>query len=390
MKHKMIPLSVPSIKGKELFYLKECIKTEYVSSVGKHVNLFEKKICKFTGSKYAVSCTNGTASLHLALRIMGVEEDDEIIVPTMTFVATVNAIKYLKANPIFMDCDNYFNIDVNKVVSFIKENTFFKNNYSYNKKTKKRIPVLIVVHVFGNAVNLIPLIEICKKRNIKIVEDAAGALGTFYLVGKLKSMHAGTVGDVGCLSFNGNKIITSGGGGMILTRDKKIAQRALYLSTQASDNSTRYIHNDIGYNYRLTNIQAAVGLAQLEMINIFLRKKNKIYNYYKNELNKINGVYFNNKPKYAKNNKWMMSIQIDENTISLKKDKFIELLSKQNIETRSIWLPAHQQKSYLNYQAYKIKNAEQIYRKTLCIPASSNLTLKQADLVVNAIKKSLD
>ena len=156
MKHKMIPLSVPSIKGKELLYLKECIKTEYVSSVGKHVNLFEKKICKFTGSKYAVSCTNGTASLHLGLRIMGVEEDDEIIVPTMTFVATVNAIKYLKANPIFMDCDNYFNIDVNKVVSFIKENTFFKNNYSYNKKTKKRIPVLIVVHVFGNAVNLNP------------------------------------------------------------------------------------------------------------------------------------------------------------------------------------------------------------------------------------------
>ena len=386
----MIPLSVPNLKGRELLYLRECIKTEYVSSVGKHVRLFEKKICKFTGSKYAISCTNGTAALHLALRVIGVKEGDEVVVPTMTFVATPNSTRYLKANPIFMDCDNYFNLDIDKVISFIKQNTFFKHNHTYNKKTKKRIPAIIAVHVFGNAVNMLPLIQICKKRNIKIIEDAAGALGTFYSDGRLKNMHAGTVGDIGCLSFNGNKIITSGGGGMILTANKKMAKRAMYLSTQASDDRIRYIHNDIGYNYRLTNIQAAVGLAQLEMIKTFLRKKNIIYNFYKNAFKRIRGIYFNNKPKYAKNNKWMMSIQIDNKEISIKKDKLIKLLYNKNIESRSIWLPAHQQKSYLNYQTYKIKNATQIYKNTLNIPSSSNLSLKQADLIVKAIRSFLD
>ena len=383
MKFKKIPLSVPSIKGKELIYLKECIKTEYVSSVGKHVNLFEKKICKFTKSKYAISCSSGTAALHLSLRIIGIKEDDEIIIPTLTFIATANAAKYLKANPIFMDCDDYFNLDINKVISFIKKNTYFKNNHTYNKKTKKRIPALIAVHVFGNAVNIQPLIKLCKKKNIKIIEDAAGAVGTFYTQGKLRKKHAGTVGDIGCISFNGNKIITSGGGGMILTSSKNLAKKAMYLSTQASDDSRNYIHNDIGYNYRLTNIQAAVGLAQLEKIKYFLKQKNKIYNFYKKSFSENCKIYFNNKPKYAKNNNWLMSIQIKNTNIN--KEKIMNLLNKKNIETRSIWLPLHKQKSYLNYQTYKIENAYKIYKKTLCIPSSSNLTLEKAKLVVKNI-----
>ena len=197
----MIPLSTPNLKGNSLSYLKRCIKTEWVSSVGKYVNLFEKKISKYTGSKYAISCVSGTAALHLALRIVGVKENDEVIVPTMTFIATANSVKYLNAFPVFMDCDDYYNLDVKKTIFFIKNSTFSKNNYSYNKKTKKRISVLIAVHVYGNAVDIISLIEICKKKNIKIVEDAAGALGTFYLNDKLKNKYAGTIGDVGCLSL---------------------------------------------------------------------------------------------------------------------------------------------------------------------------------------------
>ena len=385
----MIPLSVPCIRGKELIYLKECIKTEYVSSVGKYVRLFEKEICKFTKSKFAISCTSGTAALHLALRIAGVNQNDEVIVPTMTFIATANATKYLKANPVFIDCDDYYNIDVKKVVSFIKENTYLKNNFTYNKKTKKRIIAIIAVHVFGNAVDLLPLIKICKKKNIKIIEDAAGALGTFYLKGKLKNKHAGTVGDIGCLSFNGNKIITSGGGGMILTNNKKIAKQAMYLSTQAMNNKMKYIHHDIGYNYRLTNIQAAVGLAQLEKVKIFLKKKNKIYNFYKKAFSQTKDIKFDSKPKYARNNNWMLSIQINNKTKKLNKDKLMKFLLKKNIETRSIWLPLHKQKLYLKYEKYKIVKANKIFKKTVNIPCSTNLKLSEARKVVKKIKNFL-
>ena len=382
----MIPLSVPCIKGKELIYLKECVKTEYVSSVGKYVRLFEKGICKFTRSKYAISCTSGTAALHLALRVAGVRQDDEVIVPTMTFIATTNATKYLKANPIFIDCDDYYNLDVKKVVSFIKENTYFKNNFSYNKRTKKRIPAIIAVHVAGNAVDLFPLIKICKKKNIKIIEDAAGALGTFYSEGKLKNKHAGTVGDIGCLSFNGNKIITSGGGGMILTDDKKTANQALYLSTQAINDKINYIHHDIGYNYRLTNVQAAVGLAQIEKINFFLKKKKKLYNFYLKELKNIKNVNFVLAPRYAKNNHWMMSIALKKNH---EKNKLINFLFKQKIQARSIWLPCHMQKPYKKFEKYKIRNAEKLFKKTVNIPCSTNLKLSEARKVVKKIKNFL-
>ena len=383
----MIPLSTPNLRGNNLSYLKTCIRTQWVSSAGKYVNFFEKRISKYTGSKYAISCTSGTAALHLALRIIGVKEDDEVIVPTMTFIATANSVKYLKASPIFMDCDEFYNLDVKKTISFIKNKTFLKNNYSYNKKTKKRIFALLVVHVYGNAVDMGSLMTICKKRNIKIVEDAAGALGTYYLKGKLKNKHAGTVSDVGCLSFNGNKIITSGGGGMILTNDKKLAQKAKYLSTQAMDDPIRYIHNDIGYNYRLTNIQAAIGLAQLEKIKFFLKRKNIIYNFYKKAFKKITDINFAKKPNYAKNNKWMLSIEIDEKKRKLKKNALIRFLFKNRIETRSTWLPIHKQRKYLNCETYKITNATKLYRKSLNIPSGTNLSLKQAGQVVKTIKK---
>ena len=225
----MIPLSVPNLKGNEFVYLKECVKTEYVSSVGKYVSLFEKKICKFTNSKYAVACASGTAALQLALRVVGVKENDEVIIPTMSFIATANAAIYLKAKPIFMDCDDYYNLDIKKLISFLKNRTYFKNGFTFNKKTNRKITAIMPVHVSGNAVDLFSLIRLCKKKKIKIVEDAAEAVGTFYNKNNFKKKHAGTIGDVGCLSFNGNKIITSGGGGMILTNDKKLARKAKYL-----------------------------------------------------------------------------------------------------------------------------------------------------------------
>ena len=221
----MIPLSVPNLKGNESIYLKNCIDTEWVSSVGKYVNDFEVQIAKYTGTKYAVACSSGTAALQLSLIAVGVEPDDEVIVPTMTFIATPNSVSYLNANPVFLDCDKYLNIDIEKLETFFKEETYYKDGSTFNKLSNKKISAIIPVHVSGNAVDMESIVSICEHRNIKIVEDAAEAMGTKYLEGKYKNRHAGSIGLVGCLSFNGNKIITSGGGGMVITNDESIANK---------------------------------------------------------------------------------------------------------------------------------------------------------------------
>ena len=379
----MIPLSVPNIKGNELKYLTQCVKTEFVSSVGKFVNLFENKISKYTGSKYAVACSSGTSALQLALRILGVKQNDEVIVPSMTFIATVNSIMYLGAKPVFMDCDEYYNLDIKKLSNFLKNKTFIKNGFTFNKKSKRKISAIIPVHVSGNAVELKKLVAECQKRKIKVVEDAAESLGTFYNSGSLRKKHTGTIGNVGCLSFNGNKIITSGGGGMILTNEKKLAKYAKYLSTQATDDPINYVHNDIGYNFRLTNVQAAVGLAQLEKINYFLKKKRELYRFYQKNFKSMKNLNFAPVPKYATNNCWMMSVILKKGS---DKKKLINYLRRKKIQTRSIWQPCHMQKPYKFFESYKIVNAENLFKRTVNIPCSTNLSLNQARLVIKFIK----
>ena len=380
----MIPLSVPNLKGNEKKYLKKCISTEFVSSVGEYVNIFEKNISKFTKSKYAVACSSGTTALHLALRSINVEKGDEVIVPSMSFIATVNPVQYLNASPVFMDCDNFYNLDIDKFKKFIEKNTFFKNGFTINKKTRRKIKAVIPVHVSGNAVDLESIVNFCKKKNIKIVEDAAEALGTFYLKGKLKNKHAGTIGDIGCLSFNGNKIITSGGGGMIITNNKKLAEKCKYLSTQATNDSIIYKHDDIGYNYRLTNIQAAVGVAQLEKIQLFIKKKKDIYSFYKKKIDKISGLKLAERPKYADNNNWMMTIIIKEN-FRYKKDILIKKLLKKNVQTRSMWLSIHLQKKYIKFEKYKISKSIELFNSSINIPCSTNLSSNQMNKVTNTL-----
>ena len=270
---KIISLHQPFFKGNEKKYLLKCLDSTWISTSGSLIKKFEEKIKKFTKTKYSTACINGTSALHICLKICGVKKDDEVIAPSITFIAPINAIKYCNAEPVFMDSDNFFNIDVDKVINFLNKNTYIKSNHCYNKITKKRISAIIIVHVWGNLVNLDSLILICKKKKIKIIEDASEALGSFYSKGKFKNKHAGTIGDVGCLSFNGNKIITSGAGGMILTNKKSLSKNAEYLINQAKDNSKYYIHNEIGYNFRLTNLHSAIGLAQLEKINEILKIK---------------------------------------------------------------------------------------------------------------------
>ena len=383
----VIPLSVPLIRGNEWKYVKECLDTGWVSSAGKFVTKFEEDICGYTGAKHAVACVNGTAALHVALRLAGVRPGDEVIVPTVTFIAPVNVIRYLNAEPVFMDCDEFYNIDVAKTIEFIEKETSFVDGYTLNRTTNRRISAIIPVHVFGNAVDLERLIPICRERNIKIVEDASESLGTYYTRGSLSNRHTGTIGDLGCYSFNGNKIITAGGGGMIVTSDAGLAEKAGYLTTQAKDDPVRYIHNEIGYNYRLTNIQAALGVAQLEKLEEYIAIKKNNYRNYRDYINKIDGLVLAGTPDYSRVNYWMYSLRIDKRRYGKDRDELMKYLIEQGIQTRPVWYLNHSQKPYRDCLSYRIDRANELVEATLQLPCSANLTIGILQNVVETLRQ---
>ena len=386
--NKVIPLSAPSIQGNEWKYIKECLETEWVSSVGKYVDLFEQRIAEYTGTKHAVACVNGTAALHIALNLAGVQPGDEVIVPTLTFISPVNVVKYLSASPVFMDCDRYYNIDVGKVIRFLEKETEFRSGFTYNRSTGRRISAIIPVHVFGNAVFLDELTDVCLKRNIEIIEDATESLGTRYISGKHKGRHCGTVGTLGCLSFNGNKIISAGGGGMILTDNSELAGKARYLTTQAKDDGSRYIHNEIGYNYRLTNIQAAMGVAQLEQLPGYLKIKKRNYQRYKNEIDEISGLHIAKTPEYAENNHWMYALQIDKSEYGKDREQLMTYLTENNIQARPVWYLNHMQKPYRSCQFYQIEKANDLIDKTINIPCSVNLKEHEIGYIIKFVQNA--
>jgi|TARA_Y100000294_G_scaffold161624_1_gene166151 aminotransferase in exopolysaccharide biosynthesis len=381
----MIKLHEPFLCGNEWRYIKNCLDEGWVSSAGKYVDLFEKKIAKYTGAKYAVACINGTSALQISLKLVGVGINDEVIVPSMTFIAPVNAISYNNAKPVFMDNDDYYTIDVNKTIEFLnkKSQTILRKKLpiTINKKTGNRIAALIAVHLFGNAVKLDRLVDLCRKKNIVLIEDAAESIGTFYNSGRFKNKHTGTVGKTGCLSFNGNKIITAAGGGMILTDNLKIAKKAKYLTTQAKDDPIHYIHNDIGYNFRLSNIQAALGLAQLESLTAYIKKKKIIHEIYKSKIDNIKGLRISRTPHSEKCNHWLNIIEISKKLSKKDFSKIIQYLSNNGIEARPLWYPNHLQKKYKKCQTYKLHNIKKIYRNRLCLPSSTQLTRKQQDFI---------
>ena len=380
-----IPLSVPSFKGNEWQYVKECLDIEWVSSAGKYVDLFEQKIAEYTASKYAVACVNGTSALQVSLRLVGVEAGDDVIVPTLTFIAPVNAVAYSGASPIFMDSDEYYNIDAEKTIQFIKEETVFKNGFSYNKTNQVKISAIIPVHVWGNADWLDELMPLCQERNIAVVEDASESLGTIYNDGENSGKHTGTVGKIGCLSFNGNKIITTGGGGMILTDDSNYAIRAKYLTTQAKDDPVRYIHNEVGYNFRLTNIQAALGVAQLEQLPDILKRKQQIHKSYIKGIENLDGLSLDEGPKYARNNHWLNLLQVNTGIFGETPEQLMSRLEENNIQTRPVWALNHLQKPYRKFQSYKIEKAEELFNKSLCLPSSSNLSNENLNKIVSKL-----
>ncbi len=380
---KQIGLHEPFFIGNEKKYLIKCIDENWVSSSGRFLKLFQSKFKKITKGKFLSPVLNGTVGLHISMLQSGVKENDEVIVPTITFIATINSIKYVGASPIFMDVDEYLNIDEEKTIEFIKKKTIFKNGHTYNKITGNKIKALVIVHTFGNAARIDKIFEICRKRKIKLIEDAAESIGTKYNSGKFKNKHTGTIGDFGIFSFNGNKIVTSGNGGIVVSKNKKDSLKINYLISQAKDDKINFIHKEVGYNYKLSNISAALGLAQLEKLNLFLKRKKTIRDYYKKKIQTIKGAKILESPKYSQNNNWLNLVQISKKE---KMKKIIKKLNSNGFQSRPIWYPNHKQQSFKKNYKYKIKKAEGFVKSIICLPSSVSLKNKQIDKIVNLIK----
>lgn len=370
---KLIPLSVPNLRGKELQYVTKAIEEEWVSTGGSYIKEFEEKIANYLKVKRAVACQSGTAALHLALRILEVGREDEVIVPALTFIASVNPIKYQGSEPIFMDCDDTLNLDLDKLEEFCKNECRLTEKGLINKKTNRLVKALVIVHVFGNMANMERVMDIAKNYKLKVIEDATEALGSYSIEGKYYGKFSGTIGDVGVYSFNGNKIITTGGGGMLVAKEISLAEKAKYLSGQAKDNQLYYIHDEIGYNYRMTNLQGAIGIAQIEVLEEFIEIKKDNYNLYRNEIDKIKGLDLLSFNRNTRPNFWFYSLIIDREEYGLGRDVLLNKLLEKNIQTRPIWGLIHEQKPYEKNQSYKIERAKFYRERILNIPCSTNL-----------------
>jgi perosamine synthetase len=373
----MLLLSGPNMGGNELKYVTDCITTGWVSSVGSYVDDFEKMSAAFAGTKYAVATSSGTTALHICLILTGVNQNDMIIAPNITFIATLNSIKYTGATPILIDTDvANWQMDLNLLEEFLNNETEQKNNQCYHKATGKRIPIIMPVHVLGNMCDMDRLLAISKKHNLVVIEDSTEALGSYY-----KEKHAGSFGLMGTFSYNGNKIITTGGGGMIVTNDEALAKRAKHLTTQAKSDPFEYMHDDIGYNYRLVNVAAAMGVAQMEQLPNFLIRKKEIINFYKNTLTGVGDISFQEVSPDVNPNWWLPTISTS------KQKEVLKTLNDNKMQSRPFWVPMNQLPMFKNELFYnKQDNSTHVYKHCLSIPCSTNITNEDLEAVSNKIK----
>jgi perosamine synthetase len=377
---KKIFLSEPSFCGNEKKYLNDCIDSGWVSSAGNYVNQFEESIAKYTGVKHAIAMVNGTASIHLALKIAGVQSGHEVIAPTLTFIAPINAISYLGAEPVFMDSDSVFNIDTEKTIDFLKTKVKYKNGQNINKDTGNIIKAIIPVHIFGTTIDLVELVSICKDRGIAVIEDASESLGSFIGTDRV---HSGAMGDIGCISFNGNKIITCGGGGMILTDSDEHAYQARYLSTQAKDDAFLFLHNEVGFNYRLTNIQAALGQAQFENFSSIKNTKENIHSFYQNLFAESENIQLISPDSNIESNYWLNVIKFSSKDLQ---QQAIQKFLSADIEVRPIWHANHLQEPFKNSYVFKIENAPMQIETSLCLPSSVGLSTEEFSRITKVVK----
>lgn len=383
MSDKFIPLSVPNLKGNELKYVTDAITTEWVSTAGPYVNKFEEEIANYVKAEGAVSCQNGTSGLHISLLLMEVTSEDAVLVPTLTFIAAVNPVKYIGARPIFMDCDDSLCMDPQKLEWFCEEECDFTDGKLIEKETGKHIKALVVVHVFGNIADMEAIMKVAEKYNLKVVEDATEAIGSYYTAGKYKGCYAGTIGDIGVYSFNGNKIMTTGGGGMIVSNHTEYLKRAKHLTTQAKSDEVNFIHDEVGYNYRMTNLQAAMGLAQLEQLEQFIATKQDNYFRYKEGLRELKEFELLDVRDDIRSNRWFYALFCEKGCSY--RDKLIQKLSEMKVQCRPIWGLIHEQIPYREERAYKIEKAKYYWEGVVNIPCSTNLTGDDADRVIQLI-----
>jgi perosamine synthetase len=362
----MIPVCRPTLKGNEKKYVNECLDTNWISSNGKFIKMFEEKFSKYCGGKYGISCSSGTAALHIALRALNIGKGDEVIVPTFTMIATTNAIHYVGAKPVYVDSEmKTWNIDIDKIEGNITD------------KTK----AIMVVHTYGCPVDMDRIMKIAKKHNLKVIEDAAEAHGAEY-----KGKKVGSIGHIGCFSFYGNKIITTGEGGMVVTNDKELAEKCKSLRNHCFT-EPRFIHYDIGYNYRMTNIQAAIGLAQLENISNLVTNRGCNAALYNLLLRRREGITLPPECTYGRNVYWMYGILIDPDKFGKTKDEVMEGLKKKGIQTRSFFYPAHRQPAYKIEDGVDYPIADYLFEHGLYLPSASDLTSVEISEVCNELNR---
>ena len=386
--NKFIPLSIPNFEGNERKYVDDAVDQGWVSTGGAYITKLEHALAEFLHVENVAACQSGTSALHLSLVEAGVKPGNVVIVPPLTFIAAVNPVKYQFATPVFMDCDDSFCMDPVKLRSFCEEQCEWDGTVL--KHNGAAVKALVVVHVFGNMADMESIMDTAEKYNLKVIEDATEALGTKYTEGRYAGRYAGTIGHFGAYGFNGNKIITTGGGGAVTAHDPKAVDHIRFLSTQAKTDPHYYIHDELGYNYRMTNLQAALGVAQMEMLPEFIRRKQQNYELYR-EL--FAGFAYGKLMPFrdgTNSNKWFYSINIDRDHITASMREIITTLHDKGIETRAIWGLINEQKPYEGEETYQLQKAPYYASRILNIPSSTQITEEEIRYVAEQVKQLLE
>lgn len=379
-----IYLSIPNFQGNEKKYVDEAIDAEWVSTAGAFIGQFEQEMSKTLDVPQTCACQSGTAGLHLCLRHFGIGTSDIVLVPTLTFIAPINAVMYQSATPVFFDCDDHMCINTKQVEAYLTQECHVKDDRTVENFSGKTVKAIIPVHVFGDHCDMDHLMELAEKYHLYVIEDATESLGGIFSQGKYAGFHTGTVGHAGVLSFNGNKIITTGGGGMVISRDAAAVEHIRYLSQQAKNDTLYFVHEEYGYNYRMTNLQAALGLAQLEELNGFLEIKRRNYAYYREKLAACR--YGRILPFASDNssNHWFYSFALNHPDAG-KRDRLMRYMNDQNIQVRPIWKLNHTQTPFRQFRAMDCSSAQRFYDSVVNIPCSTNLTEAQLDRVCQTL-----
>ena len=382
-----IPLSIPNFEGNEKKYVDKALEQGWVSTGGAYITKLEQELAKFLKVPNVAACQSGTSALHLSLVEAGVKPGDVVLVPPVTFIAAVNPVKYQFATPVFIDCDDSFCMDPEKLASFCEEECDFTRGHLTYKGAVVR--AIVIVHVFGNMADMEKIMAIAEKYSLKVIEDATEALGTYYTEGKYTGKYAGTIGDFGAFSFNGNKVITTGGGGAITANKPEVVDHLRFLSTQAKTDPHYYIHDEVGYNYRMTNLQAALGVAQMEELPEFLKRKKKNYEQYCEEFKGFELGHMMPFREGTASNYWFYSLCIDRSKIKAEMRTIITALEEKKIQTRAIWGLINEQKPYVNEATYKLEKAPYYADRVLNLPSSTQITSEEIHYVATEVKDLL-